>query len=530
MKLLKKFKGLSSGVKASIALFISSLITKGLSYLTTPIYTRLLSTEQYGQVSIFLTWYQIFGTIAMFCLMNGVFNNGLLENPENRDEYSFSILILSNVITLCFSVVLLSLYPLIKSIIKIDLPFIILMVVLWLVQPAYNFWTARQRYEYKYKAVFIISILCAFLSPCVAIVLMLTVKDVDKLYLRIFGAEVVLVLIYLGFYIYLGVKNKFKVKVSYWKSAFLFNLPLIPHYLSTYLLSSSDKIMISHLIGDSATAFYDVGYTVAQIAMVVWTAINASLVPYTYEKCKEGKFDDINKVTIPLLVVFAIGSLLVIILGPEIVMFMATSEYREAIYVIPPIIAGVFFQVQYYIYANVVFYYKRPIYIMIGSVVSVIINIGLNYIFIKKFGYIAAAYTTILCYAIQAIIDYIAMRKIAKRNIYNMKLVIALSITVVAVSLLSLGLYYLSPFIRYAVILVLFLLGIIFRKKLMKIFLQVRKGSKKEIKEEIMEDNNENIEGNDEIIEDNNKIKEDSDEIIVVDKEIVEENDVSDSD
>ena len=78
------------GVKASIAFFIASLITKGIGYITTPLFTRLLSAEEFGQVSVYLTWMQVFGIVAMFCLSYGVFNNGMVDFSEQRDEYSFS--------------------------------------------------------------------------------------------------------------------------------------------------------------------------------------------------------------------------------------------------------------------------------------------------------------------------------------------------------------------------------------------------------------------------------------------------------
>ena len=68
MGLLDKKKNIPAGVKASIAFFIASLISNGISYITTPIFTRLLTSAEYGQVSVYFTCFQIFGTVAMFAL------------------------------------------------------------------------------------------------------------------------------------------------------------------------------------------------------------------------------------------------------------------------------------------------------------------------------------------------------------------------------------------------------------------------------------------------------------------------------
>lgn len=474
MSLKSRIQHLSPGVKSSVALFLASIITRGISYIVTPIYTRLLPTEVFGDTSIFLTWFNLFGIVAMFSLSNGVFNNGMTDFPDKRDEYSFSLLILSNVITAIFSVILITAYPAINSYIGIDKVFIYLMIGLFFVNPAYSFWAVRQRYEYKYKYVVIWSIIAAVASPAIAIFCISRAQSSNFLYARVFGAEIPLLIIYVGFYIYLGIKANFKLKTEYWKTAFLFNLPLIPHYLSTYMLNSSDKLMISYLVSSSATAYYSVAYSVAAIATIVWSAVNSSLIPYTYENCKTGSYDKIKTVTRPIVTLFAAVCVFVIMLAPEVVAIMATADYMEAIYVIPPIVGGVFFQVQYFLYANVVYYYKKPKFVMYASVTATILNLILNYIFIKKYGYVAAGYTTLVCYALQAVLDYLAMKKIVAEDVYDMRLVAILSASLIGISLVS-NFIYDFAIIRYVIVGLLIALALIFRRKLKNAVFAIRK-------------------------------------------------------
>ena len=462
------FKKIPLGVKASLGLFAANLITKGIAYLVTPIFTRLLSPEEFGRVSLFTTWMTIFGFVAMFCLSAGVFNNGMSDYPDDRDSYSFSMLVLSNAITIIFSAILLTIYPLVKTFLKIDFGLIILMCAVFLFQPAYNFWYTRQRYEYKYKGVLIATSISALLSQGVAIIVVLFGKG-NKDYLKIIGSEIPLLLFYLFFYFLLTRKAKGKIKFSYWKAAIIFNLPLIPHYLSTYLLSSADKIMISNLVGDDKTAFYTVAHSIAAIALIVWSAINGSFLPFVYEKCKKQDFDSLKKVATPLVSFFGVVCISIVLFAPEVIRLMATSQYYEAIYVIPPIIGGVFFQVQYYLYANVVFYYKKPVFVMIGSVFSFVINIVLNYFCITRWGYIAAGYTTIVSYGIQAIIDFAAMRLIAKRSIYDMKIILMLSIAIIVIVVL-INFIYDFWIIRYSILTIVLALCVVFRKRIFAIF------------------------------------------------------------
>jgi len=296
----------------------------------------------------------------------------------------------------------------------------------------------------------------------------------NRLYARLFGAEGALILIYIGFYVYQWRKSKHQIKIEYWKYALAFNATLIPHYLSTYLLGSSDKIMIQNLVSDSAAAYYSVAHSVAAVVTIIWSAANASLIPFTYESCEKKNYEAISRVTQPILSVFAVACVFIILLAPEIVAIMATEDYWEAIYVIPPIIGGVFFQVQYFMYANVLYYLKKPKYVMVGSVTATVLNIVLNYIFISHYGYIAAGYTTIVCYLIQAAIDYFAMRRAVGQSIYNMRYVGMLSAGLVLIAVFS-NLTYGYSWMRYIAAVGIVIIGVVLRKRIIGMFTTIKK-------------------------------------------------------
>lgn len=458
------------GGKASIVFFLANVVTTGITYFTTPLFTRLLTTEEYGIMSVFLTWVQVFGIIAMFRFSAGVFNNGMVDYPDKRNEYTFSLLILSNIITIVFSIIIIALYPFLNELLGIDFPFLILMCILFLFQPAFNFYIARQRFELKYRTTAIWTILSAVISTSVTIVGVLLSKN--RLYAQIFCSQGSFIIIYIGFYIYTIINGRCggcKLQTKYWGKALLFNAPLIPHYLSTYLLGHSDRVMISYLLNKTATAYYSVAYTISSVAIIVWNSANASLIPYTYEKCAKKDYKAISDVTMPILTVFASVCIIVIMFAPEIIAIMASSSYNESIYVIPPIVGGVFFQVQYFIYANVIYYYRKPKYVMYASVFSTLLNILLNYLFIPRFGYVAAGYTTFVCYLVQAIIDYIAAHKVVHQSIYDMKYLGLLSIIITVLALLG-NVLYISTIVRYGFIILLSVIIILLRKKLFNDF------------------------------------------------------------
>ena len=451
-------------MKASIAFLIINIIQKGFTLITTPIYTRLMNQSEYGEVSVFSSWLNTIGIITMFCLSNGIFNNGMIKYKNKRESYTLSMLALSNLITLICLIFVLFFYKSFSEFTEMSVPLILLMFIIYFTQPAFNFWSARKRFEYKYKGILIATIITATISPIVSIFLMYIFPNA-KVYDRLFGGEGVFIVLYIVLFIYIIVEGKGRVNTSFWKEAVLFNIPLIPHYLSGIILNNSDRIMIGQLVGNDAAAMYSLAYNVSLAGTIVWNAINSSLIPYTYEKAEKKEYKAISHVTMPIIFLYAGLCFVIIMLAPEVVAVLAPNSYAGSIYVIPSVVGGVFFSSLYFIFANIVYYYRKPRYVMYASVISAILNIILNAIFIPIFGYQAAGYTTLVCYFLQACIDYFAMKKVVGQDIYNISILIRISVIIFVVSIFS-RFIYAYPIIRYVLLGVCFVYAIINRKKL----------------------------------------------------------------
>ena len=449
-KALSKFNSLPLTFRASFVYLCVSIVQKGLSFLTTPIFTRLMTSAEFGTVSVFFSLEQLIGTVAMFCLSAGCFDIGMQEYKNDRDTFCFSLLVLSNLVTVVTGIVLFALYPVAKNLLGISMPLLGIMFVVFIFQPAFTFWTRRERFEYHYKMPGILTVISAILASGIAVICIIFLPE-NRIAARILGQLIPLIILYIAFWAYIGKKANFRINRDYIKFAFWFNLPLIPHYLSSYILNSSDRLMINGMVGPSQAGYYSLAYSVSALVTVVWTAINSSLVPYVLEKYEHKQYKEVSDVVLPILTFFAAICLAIILVAPEIVGVLGTREYKESMYVIPPVIGGVFFQSLYYVFTNVLYYLKKPRIVMYASLSSAALNLLLNYIFIKKFGYIAAGYTTLACFALQASVDYIVVKKIMKQDIYDRKYLLLLTISVLVISLLSNALYSFS-IIRYVVL------------------------------------------------------------------------------
>lgn len=443
---IKKTERLSAPAKASFVLMLTQLIQKGLAVITTPIFTRLLTTAEYGQVSVFFSWYEILVIFSGFCLSKGVFNNGMLDYKDDRDCFSLSLYSLSLLISLVVGSCIIIFSKYVWNFMNLPMNLIVFMVLLLTLEEAFSIWSVRQRFEYKYKALALVTVGLAVISPIVGIICVLKYKE-NAVVARICGERTVFLLTYLFVIIYLLVKAKGKIKLRYWKYAVLFNLPLIPHYLSLHILNHMDRIQIEWIVGSSAAGIYAVAYSGASVVKIVWQSINASLIPWTYEKCKKEEFDKLGEMTKILVTGYGIVCLGFMFVAPEIMRILAPSSYIEGVAVIPSVVSGVFFSSLYYIFANVVYYYKKPTYVMIGSIASALLNVILNAIFIPRFGFVVAGFTTMISYMLQSVMDYYAMYKLTGKSIYDMKHILCISVVFIICSI-TLNLVYQNMVLR----------------------------------------------------------------------------------
>ncbi len=471
---IQKFRNASPAVKASMALFFANLVLKGLSLISGPVFTRIMPVEQYGIVSTFASWESLLSVIITLNLSAGVFNNGMLDFKGDRDAFQFSLLVISSVMAVVgFCVFLLFRAPLLRL---FELPAlaVYLMFLKFLFVPAYSYWSARQRYEYQYKALTVITILSAVLSMVIGILAVLHADDSKAAITRIAAMEGVSIAIGVVFFFVLIFKARFRFNKRYCAYALKFNVPLVPHYLSMYVLSSSDRIMITKMIHASATAIYSVAYTAASVLTIVWQSIDASLSPWIYEKLAVGQKAAVRKITTNIVLLFAGMALGCTLLAPEIMMILAPASYSSGIYVIPPVSAGVFFTAMYSIYMRIELYYKQTGFATMATTMAALLNIALNFIFIKLFGAVAAGYTTMVCYALLALFHYFNVKKRGYADILNNQAFFIISMAVI-LGMVIISLLYNYLYIRIALIVIAAALFIWKRKQIMRL-VRIKKG------------------------------------------------------
>jgi O-antigen/teichoic acid export membrane protein len=156
----------------------------------------------------------------------------------------------------------------------------------------------------------------------------------------------------------------------------------------------------------------------------------------------------ITKITIPLISVIALAVCLV---GPEVVLVLGGSNYAAAVYMMPPMIFGCVVRYVYTLYVNIEFYNKKTGGISAGTATVAVVNIGLTFLLISKFGYMAAAYITMFSEILLLAIHMFIVKRQGMWGIFDNKQNILL-LAAAGVLCMSILLLYPLPIIRYGVI------------------------------------------------------------------------------
>lgn len=458
-KLLSKYKNMSMPAKAAIWFAVCNILQKGISVITVPIFTRLLSTEEYGIYSLYLSWLNILTVFTSLNLYYGVFNNAMLKYEDDRDRYTSSmqgLVVISTAIV--FGIYLIAKDG-VNQLSGLSTICFILMFIELLITPSLQFWSARQRFDYKYKKLVVLTLAKSILNPLLGIIAVVASNGGA---LSRIVATVAVELSFCGVLaVYQFRKGKCFYSRQYWSYALKFNIPLLPHYLSGTILNQADRVMIQSLVGTTEVAIYSVAYNVGMLMQLFTNAINSSFTPWFYVGMQKGRYKKIRTVSNVLLLVMASLVILLMFFAPEVIMIFAPEQYYEAIYVIPPVSASVFFVYLYSLFSNLEFYYEKTIFIMIGSVSAALLNVLLNAIFISKFGYVAAGYTTLVSYCLYSLAHHVFCTMISKKylggkTVYDLKMVLIMSVVVIAAAILFNFLYdfFILRYLMAAVLLV----------------------------------------------------------------------------
>ena len=415
----KRYTQINVAARASLWFVFCSIIQKGISIITLPIFTRLMSTEEFGNYNIYLTWYNILVIIITLNLQSEIFNKGLIEHNKEKDAFTANQTGLLIFLGVIFTLLYLPFQDVFNKLLGLTTIIFIIMLIDIVGNAIISLWSARKRFEFEYLKVVWVTIAMSILNPLIGILAVSLSKY--KAEARVVSNAMTPFLFAVALVWVIKKNGKLFSKFHWWKISVISSIPLIPHYLSLVLLNQSDKLMINYYSGASVAAIYSVAHSAGLLMTIINSSINSSFVPWAYNKIKNDDSNEIAKVANYLFGIVMVVNLLLIWLAPEAIKILAPPQYKDAIWCLVPIAISVFFYFVYTLFVDVEIYYGGNIYIAIASVGAAVLNVILNYVFIPIYGYIAAGYATLFSYFATMILHYLFMRRILIKNGNNSK-------------------------------------------------------------------------------------------------------------
>lgn len=420
MKRKINFKGLkrkvTSANKFTVDTFlytIGDFLNKGIIFLTIPIFSRILSVEDYGVLSIYQLFYSVL-IVLLTLNFPGAVTQRLFEKKENENLFIQVNLKFAIVFSFVFGLILTfsEVFFSYSSNLGLDSKYYYICIADVFFMGLIGFYQSTLLGRRVSGAYVINSIITSGGSVLVSIILMLTIFKGNEL----FGQFISRLFISVTFFVIILYKFKNLFQVSITKNrelisySFYFGVPLIPHLISNLVLRQFDRIIIGNYISISATGIYSLASNLSFVLPVLIGAVNKSWVPIFQDLLRIKSYLLIEKRVKLLSFIFLIVCVLLILHADLIFRIVAPPEYFEGYTIFQLLVTGSYFLFAYNAYVNYAYYTRKTYSIALITIVIGIISFTLNLLLIPKYLMVGAAYSFIIGSFILFVINYLNVR------------------------------------------------------------------------------------------------------------------------
>lgn len=417
-------------VNAGIGYTVGNILIKGIGFLTIPLYTRLMTTGDYG---IYNTYIAYVGIVTFFvCLgLDPTLKNAEQDFSKNKDIYLSTIYILTLIATTAFLAFAIIFGNLLEDVFNLNRTIFILMTFNAEAVAVVNIYNIKLSLNYASRNYLKIAFFQTTVGIILSVTLILTVFKKNRYMGRIVGT-IIPALCVATMILWKSIKklpDGFDKKMA--RYSLKLGLPLVPHLLAQIINSQFDRIMISNLVGYAQSGIYSFTYNIAIILQIIYQSIDNVWSPWFFQKMAHAEYKKVKQISRKYTVLVAFFAVSLMTISNEFIMLFSTKAYWEGRAIVLVLIEGIFFLFLYTIPAGIEYYMKQTRYIALGSVMTAILNVVMNYFCIKSYGYEAAAYTTLISYVILFILHWnIASHLFNVKELFDLKWMAELTVVV----------------------------------------------------------------------------------------------------
>ena len=454
-------------IKAGLGYTIGNYLIKGLSFLTLPLFTRLMDTSSYGIYNSFSAYSNLFFVLTGLAIHSSYRNAKLKYHPLKKYySYISSTMLLVMLSLLIWIVLCIPFSKYIGDLLGLSKTMVYILVLYSFSLAVITCFNSYSSVEYKYKAFLLIAGANAVSSIILSVLLIVFVFKKQTYMGRTLGTAIpsVFISILIIIYFFNVAKPRKKEIEPFLKWGIKYSLPIIPHGISQLVLAQFDRIMILKMIGSAVAGIYSFAYNIFSIVTVTTTSLDNVWSTWLYEQLHVKNRKAIKKYSSIYALSILIYSILLMLVSPELVKLLGPSAYSHSIYAVVPLINGGYFSFLYTLPAAIEYYYEKTAFIMIGTILAAILNIVLNLLFLIRYGYVAAAYTTLITYIAYFMLHYFIAKKIIGKSLFSTKILLLFSFIIIAMNFIILFMLKLT-ILRWIMAILIFIVSIVAEEK-----------------------------------------------------------------
>lgn len=385
---------------------MSTVLLNGISIITGPLFSQMLGTSGFGVLKIYNIWASV-AAILFTLQTQGTLVNARVEYPEEeQNRYQSSVMAMSVLMFLLCSAVIGAFLEPISRLLKLQPLLIGLMLLQAFGTYCVGFLNTKYTYEFKAGRNMVISLAVTLVTLVLSVVLILQLPQEIKYYGRVTAIAVTYALVGIPACIWILLRGRTFFHREYWKFCIVLAIPAVFHNLSDLILGQSDQVMLQHMIDTSAVGCYAYAWQFANILFILFGALNRTWCPFFFEEMKEDKREAMTDKTRNFLELFTILACGFLLLAPEVYHVYAGRDYWSSTGIIPLFVGSYYINFLCTFPVNFEYYHKKTKVVAVVTVGSSLLNVGLNYLFIKAMGMPGAAVATVISHGLQLLLHH----------------------------------------------------------------------------------------------------------------------------
>lgn len=441
--------------KAGFWYVCGSFVGKAVTFITTPIFARLMTQSDYGEFSNFASWASLLLLIVGAELFNTL-NRAYYDFKEHYDEYVSTLTVFGGFITITAYILFILCHGFIFRIVAIPEQYVHLLFVFLLTSFFRQVFFARERTLYRYKTVAVITFFSLFVPTVISVFLVYFFPESGRLSARLYGFYVPSAVV--GLFCATALfKNGIYFNRKYCRYALCLSIPLLVHYLAAYLLTSTNIMIAKNIAGTEAAAVVSIVQSTIHVLTVFFQATAGALTTWIMDNLAVGDRKKVKRGTFYYTLLLAAIITVIILFAPELIWILGGKKYISSIPLLPGLIFATFVQSITTVFTIILTYDKNVVKTAIYTGIFALINILAKIWLMPAYGLIALVYVNIIVFIALFLINYLLIKEAGYADSVFFNGIVAVILLTGALTVVS-PMLFLWPALRYTLI-GLFMIG-----------------------------------------------------------------------